>query len=186
MDYQTAIVISSHVDESGELDTLTTNRVEKGMDLYRRSRALSLTFSGGHAYESPCAHAEAMERYALENHPQDINRESIFLEPSSLDTVGQAVFTRRDIIKPHGFESIAVVTCEYQMPRVKTIFDFVYGEHVDLTYFESPNEPGLVEWMNEAEDDSLEAFRRTFDGVEPGNLDAIVERLFERHPLYKP
>lgn len=185
MDYQTAIVISSHVDESGGLDTLTTNRVEKGMDLYKKSKTLSLTFSGGHAYESPCAHAEAMQDYVLREHSSDIRRQSIFLEPNSLDTVGQAIFTKRDIILPHGFKDIAVVTCEYQMPRVRTIFDFIYGSEFNLTYFESPNEDGLVEWMSDAEDDSLEAFRRTFEGVELGNTEAILQRLFERHPLYK-
>lgn len=186
MDYQTAIVISSHVDESGGLDALTTSRVEKGMDLYLRSKALSLTLSGGEANGAFCPHANSMEKYLLEEHSEDIDRQSIFLEPKSLDTVGQAVFTKTDIVVPHGFRDLAVISCEYQIPRVRRIFDFVYGDDFNLTYFESPNEPGLIGWMREAENNSLEAFTKTFNGVSRGDTDSIVARLFSAHPLYKP
>jgi len=35
-----------------------------------------------------------------------------------------------------------------------------------------------------SEEKNIRAFSKTFEGVERGNLEAIQERLFERHPLY--
>ena len=35
------------------------------------------------------------------------------------------------------------------------------------------------------ETELLEAFRRTFRGVEPAKDEDILTRLFEKHPLYK-
>jgi len=35
------------------------------------------------------------------------------------------------------------------------------------------------------EKSSLQAFYTTFAGIPTGNLDAILERLWTKHPLYK-
>lgn len=114
----------------------------------------------------------------------------IYVDDLSEDTVGNAVFTKLNFAVPEGWKNILVVSSESHIPRVRKIFNFVYGPNFHLDFLGVfYNENG--DRSNEIE--SLLAFDRTFRGInsgddeaiDPGDDKAIVKRLFERHSCYE-
>ena len=122
--------------------------------------------------------AEAMSQHAIQHLLMD--KSQIITEPHSRDTVGDAVFTKRNLVNPYRWRSVLVVTTNYHVNRTREIFSFIYGRNVDVAGAESPDSAALV--TSEAK--SLEAFRSTFNGVPAGNDEAIYQRLRTAHPFY--
>jgi len=183
MKYNTALTLSHHLNIDGSLNQQTEDRVKKGMDLYFGGLAETLTMSGGPADNKiPFIHAEVMKTYALQ---RDIPAGDIYLEKRSLDTVGQAIFSKRDVIVPKRWANLIVISNDYHLERVKKIFSFIYGKEFDIDF------EGLFSGLHDnpdilkAEKNSLVAFMKTFEGVTPGNDDDIFNALVERHSLYK-
>lgn len=181
--YETAIILS-HTPflPDGTLSEQTRERTDHGIALQKREETDFLTLSGGRAQpELPFTHASMMLKYVL---AQGIVREEIATEEKSLDTVGQALFTKRDIVEPRNIGKLVVVSSAYHMPRVRAIFDTIYGTDFDIAYEGVPtaddNNPVIVD----AEPRRIETFLRTFDGVPRGNTHAFVKRLYGAHPLY--
>ncbi|VEU43312.1 unnamed protein product [Pseudo-nitzschia multistriata] len=89
--------------------------------------------------------------------PSLIPPESIFVETSSYDTIGNAYFARTSHTDQNGWRKLLVITNEFHMARTRAIFDWIFsippavamgvaaggfGEGFpayDLYYLESPN-----------------------------------------------
>ena len=182
MVYPTSIVLSHRINPDNSLSEQTKKRVDKGIELYYGKEVDTMTFSGGYAdKEATMTHADAMSLYALQ---QGMSQNDLFLEEKSLDTVGQAIFSKRDIIIPQNWERLTVVSHDYHLPRVRTIFGFVYGRDFDIHYVGVPDLQKDCQSI-ESERKSLEAFLKTFEGVKSGNDEQILNALIERHPLYR-
>jgi len=183
MQYETSIILSDHINPDGSLDEPTEARVNKSIELYFEDTIKAITMSGGYAdKEAPCTHAEAMKLYAL---GRNVDKKDIYSEEESLDTIGQAVFSKRIVIIPENWEKLIVISHDYHIRRVKVIFDFVYGKDFDIKYVDIHSVLGDDENTLNKEKISLEAFLKTFKGISPGNDEDIFNRLFESHSLYK-
>lgn len=121
-----------------------------------------------------------MRNYAIDS---KIPQNSILVEEDSLDTVGQAIFTKRNLIIPKNIEEFTVISHDYHGERVKLIFDFVYGNEFNPEYFFVPS--SVSDSIRDHEKNSIQAFLKTFKGVSPGNLQDILMALVKRHPFYK-
>ncbi|MEK6951743.1 MAG: YdcF family protein [Nanoarchaeota archaeon] len=182
--YDTLIVLSQNRNHDGSLGWELTSRVDYGIGEYILGRVSSLTMSGHYGRQDahlPTSQAEDMRNYAIE---KGVPMGSIFLESTSIDTGGQAVFTMRDIIVPNNIGRAIIVTSDYHLTRTAAIFDFVFGDNIERLYASVTTALIKDPEIRMAQERSLVAFLRTFEGVERGNLEAIQERLFERHPLY--
>jgi hypothetical protein len=60
------------------------------------------------------------------------------------------------------------------------LFSFVYGQPIKVVAAASAETPALAA----SEEKSIQAFRATFASIDPGDDDAIFERLTARHPFY--
>lgn len=182
--FDSVIVLSKDREPDGSLGEEFRARIDYGVDEYFNNSTRSLIMSGNHGLrERPfdSSHAEDMRDYAIK---KGVAVKDIFLESESLDTVGQAVFTRRKIVVPENMNHLLVVSSNYHLGRVGIIFDFVFGNNGRLRYssaYSSQIDPEILE----RERRGIDAFLSTFEGVERGNLEAIEERLISRHPLYK-
>jgi uncharacterized SAM-binding protein YcdF (DUF218 family) len=179
--YDAAIVLANLMDAQGRLNDETRKRMDRAVELYRAGDVPLIVTSGwDYREDSDLAIALAMRRYALDEH--GLPESALIAEVSARDTVGDAVFSKLHLAHPRGWSRIVVVTSAYHGARSLEVFSFVYGPrfHVALRTAESADTPAL----REAEAQSLAAFRRTFDGVVPGDDEAIVERLRTRHPFY--
>ncbi|MCH7567788.1 MAG: YdcF family protein [Nanoarchaeota archaeon] len=183
MKYNTSLTLSHRINSDGSLTQQTEDRVKKSIDLYFEGLAETLTMSGGYAdKEAPFTHAEAMKRFALQ---RNIHEGDIHLESTSLDTVGQAVFSKRNVVIPQKWDRLVVVSHDYHLERVKKIFDFVYGKDFDINYVGVFSIFSTDSQVLQKERANWELTRETFEGVTPGNDDDILDVLVEKHPLYK-
>jgi hypothetical protein len=109
-----------------------------------------------------------------------IPKSKIISETTSRDTVGDAVFTKRNLANPRNWQSIIVVTSAYHTDRTREIFSFIYGRPIDVVSAASDDTLSL----RASEAKSSEVFRGTFSGVMPGDDAAIFDRLTSSHPFY--
>jgi uncharacterized SAM-binding protein YcdF (DUF218 family) len=178
---QDALIVLAN--EMGADGTLTDESLARaGLTLrIARERPTDLVVTCGWPYrpDSAVAIADAFKDHLV---GQGLPAERIVPEVTSRDTVGDAVFTRAKVIDPRGIARLRVVTSAYHVARTRRIFGFVYGDGYDVTVLGAtvPEPPGAAE----REAASLAAFRRTFAGVNPGDLPSILEALRTRHPFY--
>ncbi len=183
MIYDAAIPLSRFLEADGTLDYQTKARMDHTIRRYHDGLVQALILTAGQAQSDvPFTHAGSMRTYALS---QGVEDEHLLLEQRALDTVGQAIFTKRDIVEKRGMENLLITSSASHMVRVPILFSFVFGPKYSLTFepvhVDNDFDPAVVA----KERNGVETFLKTFEGVEPGNTEQIVERLFSAHPFYK-
>jgi len=179
------IVILSHAYGTGRSISAEGEwRVDRGIDLYRKGGGECLCMSGATVLGDPRPHpiAQYMKEYAMS---KDVPEQAILLETQSKDTIGQAIFTKLGIAVPRNWDTLTIVSSDYHIPRVKKIFEFIYGSDfkLDFIFNETSPEIGKLQFLEEQK--SLVLFERTFSGIEPGDDEQILRRLYEQHDLYR-
>lgn len=116
-------------------------RVDKAVQLHGKWLAPRIIMSGkfGALQKRAVTEADEMRRYAIS---RGVKGEAILKEEESRDTVGNAFFTRKNVLEPNGWKKIIVVTSDYHVPRARMIFKKVLGKKY-LIKFESAK-PGLL------------------------------------------
>jgi uncharacterized SAM-binding protein YcdF (DUF218 family) len=178
--YDAVIALANMMDREGNLNSETRARVEVAARAIDDGRAPVLVCCGWAHPDFDTCIADAMKRYAVDR--LGVAASAIVAEPAPRDTVGEAVFTKRNLAAPRGWSHVLVVTSRYHLPRALTIFSFVYGPaiRVDGTSADTADSNE----RQESEAQSIVAFRKTFEGIEPGDDAAIFERLRNHHPFY--
>ncbi len=180
--FEAIIVLSHEMDFNGKLNQESSLRADKAKNIFRENRNSKIITCGWN-YLQGCSIklSQAVENYINIKHK--ISLKSLIQEPNSRDTVGDAVFTRRNIVDKKKFKKLAIVSSLYHLPRVREIFEFVYGDSYDLNFFCSDFTSSKN--YREKEQSSLNDFRNTFSNIEKGNIIKIYKRLINHHPLYK-
>lgn len=178
------VVLANLMNKSGQLNDESRDRIDLALALeeIRQSRGLVLC---GWAYrpDSELPIAEALKMYVADKRPNLLPR--VFCQSMSRDTVGDAFFTRiligGDCCNRRA--TIDVVTSDYHVARATEIFRFIFPSAVSINV-EGSITHSPIEARNICEARSLTAFRKTFEGVTPGDLYAIHARLSCSHPFY--
>jgi uncharacterized SAM-binding protein YcdF (DUF218 family) len=179
--YAAIIVLANRMDARGSPNAESRARADAAVDAYRNGEApLIATCGWAYRKDSKMSIAEAILRYIIAQH--GVPTGAVIAERDSRDTVGEAVFSKRNLAVPQGWKSLLVCTSAYHVDRAKLIFDRVYGPRcsIDVRGVPSPCD----DRVRASELRSVEVFRSTFDGVVPGDDEAIFERLRLRHPFY--
>ena len=155
-------------------------RMDVGINVFRDKDAKYLIVSGGKTNPSVnLSEAEVMRNYAI---MRGIPPEEIILEQNSMDTIGNAYFTRK-IVDKIGCADIYVVSSCYHVERVKFIFEMSYGK--DYNMFFNYCFPFHSLDAEKKEKDSIKLAEDFFRNITPGDLYEIKKRLFSIHPLYR-
>lgn len=179
--YDTGIVLSHRLVKPGRLSPETIDRTDEAIRLYLDGQLKSITLSGGMADpEFKITHAQAMANYTHSR----IGSAKLYLENISLDTVGQAFFTKQKVVLPRGLESVLVISSDYHMERVKAIFGKIYDPNFQVGYHEIPALREDIKEMKENEETSLAVFKNMFGEVTPGDDGTILRILLSKHPFY--
>ncbi len=177
--YDAIIVLANLMDPTGKLNDETLARLTKATDLLKAGSAPVIVPCGwAYRNDSEICIADAMATHAKD--AMGIEKSKIIVETTSRDTVGDAIFTKRNLANLRNWKSVVVVTSAYHAERSQEIFSFVYGQPIEVVSAVSPDTPAL----RASEETSIEAFRATFSGVDAGDDAAIFERLTSRHPFY--
>ncbi|QHQ35755.1 ElyC/SanA/YdcF family protein [Algicella marina] len=170
------LVLANLMDADGRLNRETAARVELGHQLLGREEIL---FFIGWDYreDSDIAIADAMRA-----HGPDLAESRVMINRQSRDSVGDAILSRRDIEARFERYKLTVVSSDYHIDRLKHVFGRVYGSGKEIAFAAAASEAGQDVMASEQR--SIEAFDRTFAGVESGDLPAFTARLLAKHPFY--
>lgn len=180
------VVLANLMDAQGRLNDESARRAAKAATLFRACGAAVLVTTGwAYRPDSPLPIADAFRQHLIRHHA--IPAERIVADPNARDTVGDAYFTKIGLARPRGWKHVMVVTSDYHVARSQEIFNFIYGPGFTIEAVGAEiAKDGASDTIAVAasEQASLDAFRRTFAGITPGDDDAIGERLRRCHPFY--
>lgn len=174
------IVLANLMDVDGNLNAESRGRVETACAVFQDIDADLMLFMGwDYRPDTDLPISVAMRDY--QQKLLDIPPDTVLVDRQSRDTVGDAVYSRRLVDQIGTIDNVTVVSSDYHVPRALEIFTFVYGP--DFTVSARGSKPGGP-LTAESEFESTAAFRRTFDGIGPGDIEAITARMTTAHPFY--
>lgn len=126
------IVMSGGLDENGGPNSWVRNRLDMAISLYRKERSYILCTSAGTYHKPPVLdingypiyEASASAKYLIDNgiDPKDIIRENL-----SYDSLGCVYYSLLLFIIPRNWRNICVITCNFHMPRVRVLFEWIFN-----------------------------------------------------------
>ena len=172
------------------LPEIVKYRVDKAKELLEEKEEALLITSSRWTYrikykENTPSEAVLMKEYAIR---RGIEEESILLEDCSLETFGNAYYSRVIHIDPLGIKNIAVVTSEFHMPKTKLFFDVVFGDKYHIEYYTSPNKGIDKEELEKRmlwEEAVIKYFKqKILPEIKKGDLRSIHHYMFHKNPAY--
>lgn len=174
------IVLANHMDKEGNLNSESLSRIELARDFYLKNPSATLITSGwNYRKDSSLFISDVMKDYAIK---LGIPSDKIITERNSRDTVGDAFFTKRNILVSQKWKNIIVVTSDYHVDRASIIFKFIYGHEYVIKVVGSSGFDTAKKQV--AEKKSLEAFKKTFKNINVGDDRNIYIKLSTLHPFY--
>jgi len=181
------IVLGRGIEEDGSLPPDPKSRVRKAAELYKNGAASLVVMSGAWTYHFDIhptrSEAEAMKEYAIK---LGIPESAIIEESKSMDTIGNVYFTKKDVVEPRGFTNIAIIASEDHMPRVKYLFEKIYGEVYELEFVVSERVIDDESYEKESvhENNSMAITHQWLDSVSSGDDAAVWKIMTMKHPAY--
>lgn len=130
------IALGGGISYEGNLSESSRKRIDMSIDLYRQGVASHIIAAGKWSHRlqfvPTMTEAEAMRQRALENGVAD---EAITIEARSQDTIGNAFFIKHDILQPHNWRTLVVVTCGTHVARASKVFEHVLGSGYDVAVY---------------------------------------------------
>lgn len=181
MGVDAVIVLANLMEADGTLNPESAARAAKAAEVFKDVGA-GVLVTCGWAYrdDSDLPVADAFRTHIAARH--GIPEARIVAERNSRDTVGDAIFTKHQLALPRGWKNILIVTSAYHVGRTRDIFDFIYGDDAQVSVVGV--DVAADDAVLENEQRSLQAFRRTFDGINRGDTQGVLNRLREAHPFY--
>ena len=183
------IVLGRGIEDDGSLPPDPKARVRKAAELYKDGVAPFVIMSGAWTYHfdiNPTgSESKAMKEYAME---LGIPEQAIIEESKSMDTIGNVYFTKKDIVEQKGFKDIVVVASEDHMPRVKYLFEKIYGKAYNLKFAISERVIDDASYEREMahESNSMAITHQWLDPLKPGDDAAVWKLMITKHPAYMP
>jgi hypothetical protein len=190
--YDAIVVLGGGLRENGELPVYARRRLDLALALESGEPIVAL--SAGTTHRPAIVDADgrlqtesrAGARYLID---RGIRADRIFCEATSYDTIGNAYFSRVQIVEPLEWTRLLVITSRFHMPRAEAVFRWVYGldgARYDLEFAASPDE-GLSEAGLSArrtwEQQSLARVRGLCEKLT--SLRSLAGWLFREHGAYQ-
>ena len=138
------------LDDVNEPHTFVKKRLDKGIELYKLNpdKTLLIVLGGGTYHKPPpindngyVIHESTCSAKYLIKHGIDENK--IIREWSSYDTIANGYYAFTNYIIPLGITNFTVITSDFHMERVKTIFNYfnkiIKNNTIPIKYISTPN-----------------------------------------------
>lgn len=181
------VVLGGMVEEDGTLAPWVAARVERALEAYQAGVAARVVFTGRTNLYGPAqprvTEAAAMAAYAEE---RGLPAAAILLEEHARDTLGNAYFVRRDILQPHRWSSIRVVTNDFHLSRAAWVFRKVLGPRYDFSFTSAPSGFSTDELIVRALDECRVSIflNEWLATVEDGDEISVESVMRHHHPVY--
>lgn len=175
------MVLGYRLLDNGGHDKELEGRLNKGIEIFKKGLGKKVIFSGGMGNpKADKTEASVMKSLAI---LKGIDSKDIILEEKSLDTIGNAYFSKQ-IVKSYSWNKIYVVTSCCHMPRASFIFNMCYGSGYELNYDYCSSGSESYE-KAESEKEKTKLVKSFFKGMKPGNDEELKWRMYNKHGLYK-
>ena len=167
--------------KEGQLNRESSSRMDVAIEtFYETQTPYIVTCGWAYRNDSSITIADAMKNYAVKI--GKVNPNSILTEKNSRDTVGDAIFTKKNMVSKRKWKNILVVTSDYHVSRTFKIFNYIYGKQYSIEVKGADTDRANEQL--ESEKNSTDAFYETFKGIGAGYDTLIYKRLCEKHPFY--
>ena len=191
--YDAILVLGGGIRDDGELPEHAMRRFDLALARESGEPIAALSAWTAHrpaildSYGRPLFEATVGARYLVD---RGISPGRIFCETTAHDTIGNAYFSRVQIVQPMGWRRLLVITSQFHMTRTEAIFRWVYSLDAPVPYqlefAASPND-GLSEAALSArmskEAAGLCAVMRLRERLT--SLRALATWLFTEHKQYQ-
>ena len=168
------------------LSTDSNERLKKTRSFIESKNDIDyLIFTGWNAGSLDLSIAEIMKKkYIADGNVNSIGASKILLEPLPKDTVGEAVYTAKNIFNEMAPTDLYIVTSDWHMPRAKEIFVsiFSFNKNINLHFYGVKGEKSQSE--KEKNNKSILEFRRMLENWDGKSLDKLEFLLIKTHKLY--
>jgi len=175
-----AIVILSHLmDHTGTLGDESKERVNLAMEIFHKKNNVELILTIGWAYRKDIdlPVGLSVRKYLLS---KGIKDHLIKTDINSRDTVGDAIFSKINLVDTYNINKLFVVTSDYHVLRTQQIFESILPIDIEVIGCDTLH----LSNSNSSEADSLAAFRKTFEYTNFQSNDCLLETLRNNHPFY--
>lgn len=176
------VVLSHLMSKTCELGEESVARADMATKLFSSDQYDKLVTLGWD-YRSDCdvPIADVVSDYILKK--LDIDNSLVMAIRESRDTVGDAIYCL-DYFGSSKLKKMVVVTSDYHVQRTKLIFNRVFNNSVSIEVYGVETKANLDSETLIHEQQSLDAFCQTFDGIDFSSRHEIFSALSERHPFY--
>jgi len=180
------LVTGSGVSPEGNLTQIGKSRVQKAVELYNKNIAKRILMSGKYShnfsYIPQKTEAQAMKEYAV---ILGVQESHIFTEEDSLDTIGNAYFTKQ-FMKKMNWKNIILVTSNFHLARIEYIFKKVYGKDFQIDIIPALTFLSTDELLNrfDREHAFIESLKTKLEQIRDGD-DVKIKELMKTFPWYK-
>lgn len=164
------IVLCQGYDEDGGIDTETIMRLKEAIKHLEDMDCIILP-----GFEEQ---TQLMKAWLLKNSQTKLPIYTLL----AFDTIGQAVFSF-PLINALEIQKLLVVTSDYHLKRTKTIFEKIYFEQCELSFFSSSHILENPDVISKHEEESSRLFIKNFSHATT-YFDCMAI-LFHQHPRYR-
>ena len=176
------VVLSHLMSKNCELGEESAARADMAIKIFSSDEYDKLvTLGWDYRVDCDVPIAEVVSDYILKN--SNIKKSSVIAIRASRDTVGDAVFCL-DFFRNLKMKKIVVITSDYHVDSTKFIFSRVFNNAVDIDVYGVYTKANLESEILLHEQQSLDTFCQTFNGVDFSSRREIFNALSERHPFY--
>lgn len=185
MVYDIIIVLGGGVTKEGTPTGSSLARIKKTVELFQEGAASFVLMSGAYSnkisYTPIKTEAHAMKDYAMQ---LGIPEEKIVLEEFSMETVGNAYFSK-EIVAEKKWKSLLVVTSDFHVERTAYIFKKTFGPEYSCTVIPvSHVSPEELDIRKEKEAQALHLLKQHMDIFPDGDENGVRQILEDVFDCY--
>ena len=178
-----AIVILSHLmDRNGNVERESILRIDEALRQNKNSKFDYIITSGwDYRKDTNLMLGDVIANVLIDHYGIDQSR--IIIDTNSRDTVGDAFFIRRRIYKLP-IKKIKIVTSDYYVKRTDIIFKKFFEPKIKVSTIGANTNSTNYKTLYKYENLSIEAFMKTFSGVDFSSDEEVYKCLSAKQPYY--
>ena len=119
--------LSHEVIKASELSDDSLKRIELASRIFFEKKCDFLITTGwSYRSDMKLTLAELMANRAIKGF--GVSKDKLYLEESSKDTVGEAVFSRKKFLDKLKISKLYIVTSDWHLKRAKEVFSYIYDK----------------------------------------------------------
>lgn len=169
--------MSHQVTNQGNLSRDFKRRILKSIEISQSKNIQTIILTSGVLFRGQPLSDLAFD-YFRKNEIYPIR---CILEKQSLDTVSEAIYSRK-ILDKLNFNKVYVITSDWHLKRVKYIFSKIFNEKYKVKYFGI--EGFKTGWIIETKNKSTDEFKLWHCNCKKGDIKCYEKMLKKHHKLF--